>query len=165
GALARMGALADLALECHFVGALQSNRCREVATRFDWVQSVDRPRLVEALARSRPDGMPPLDVLVQVNVEGEAGKGGCAPSDVASLAAAIAARPNLRLRGLMAIPMPAGMAQRRQAFAAVRGLFEDLRRRHDIDTLSMGMSDDFEAAIAEGATMVRIGTALFGPRS
>ena len=163
-ALAKMDALGDPDLEWHFIGRLQSNKCREVASRFAWVQSVDRLRLVRPLARGRPAGMAPLNVLLQVNVEGEAGKGGCAPDELAGLAAAVAAEPSLRLRGLMAIPAPSGMEQRRAAFAAVRTLYEQLQREHPLDTLSMGMSDDFEPAIAEGATLVRIGTALFGPR-
>lgn len=164
-ALAKMDALAALALEWHFIGRLQSNKCRDVAARFAWVQSVDRPALVPLLAGARPAGMKPLNVLLQVNVEREAGKGGCAPDAVAQLAAAVAAEPRLRLRGLMAIPAPADLEQRRAAFAAVRRVFEELRERYDVDTLSMGMSEDFELAISEGATLVRIGTALFGPRT
>lgn len=164
-AAAKMDALADPALEWHFIGRLQSNKCREAASRFAWVQSVDRLRLVRALARGRPDGMAPLNVLLQVNVEGEAGKGGCAPDELSELAAAVAAEPRLRLRGLMAIPTPADSEQRRAVFSAVRRLYEELRGHYDLDTLSMGMSDDFELAITEGATLVRIGTALFGPRS
>lgn len=164
-AAAKIDALADLALEWHFIGHLQSNKCGEVARRFDWVQSVDRPRLVALLSAARtPDR--PLNVLVQVNIDDEASKSGCAPADLPALAAAVASAPGLRLRGLMAIPAPAqDPARRRAAFAAMRGLFEALRRDHpDVDTLSMGMSEDFELAIAEGATMVRVGTALFGAR-
>jgi pyridoxal phosphate enzyme (YggS family) len=130
------------------------------------VQTVDRNRLVAALARHRPDGAPPLNVLLQVNIDDEASKHGCMPADVESLAEAVAAEPRLALRGLMAIPAPhADPERRRPAFARMRGLFERLRESHpQADTLSMGMSDDFAIAIAEGATMVRIGSALFGPR-
>lgn len=164
-AAAKMDALADLALEWHFIGHLQSNKCGEVARRFDWVQSVDRPRLVALLSAARAPGRP-LNVLLQVNIDDEASKSGCAPADLPALAAAVASAPGLRLRGLMAIPAPAqDPARRRAAFADMRGLFEALRRDHpDVDTLSMGMSEDFELAIAEGATMVRVGTALFGAR-
>lgn len=163
-ALARMDALAGLELEWHFIGRLQSNKAREVARRFDWIQSVDRRSLLGPLVRGREGVATPLNVLLQVNVDGEAGKGGCPPTELAELADAVAAEPRLRLRGLMAIPMPAVMDERRRAFAALRGLYERLGDGHALDTLSMGMSDDFEVAIAEGSTMVRIGTALFGPR-
>jgi pyridoxal phosphate enzyme (YggS family) len=159
-------ALAGLGLEWHLIGTLQSNKCKEAAAVFDWIQTVDRLRLVPLLDRARPAGRAPLNVLVQVNVEGEPGKGGCRPDEVDAIADAVAAAPRLRLRGLMSIPAPSDdPAVRRAAFASLRGLFERLRQRHpDIDTLSMGMSDDVELAIAEGATLVRIGTRLFGPR-
>jgi pyridoxal phosphate enzyme (YggS family) len=159
-------ALAGLGLEWHLIGGLQSNKCKEAAAVFDWIQTVDRLRLVPLLDRARPAGRTPLNVLVQVNVEGEPGKGGCRPDEVDAIADAVAAAPRLRLRGLMSIPAPSDdPAVRRAAFASLRGLFERLRQRHpDIDTLSMGMSDDVELAIAEGATLVRIGTRLFGPR-
>lgn len=164
--VAKARELAHLGLEWHLVGHLQSNKAREAATWFDWVESVDRPKLVKALDEARPAGRPPLDVLIQVNVDDEASKSGCAPADVPALAAAIAAAPRLRLRGLMAIPAPApDPQQRRASFRALRRLFDDLAAAHPgVDTLSMGMSDDFPLAIAEGATLVRIGTALFGPR-
>jgi pyridoxal phosphate enzyme (YggS family) len=160
-------ALAHLPLEWHLVGRLQSNKCREAAEVFDWVQSLDRLRLVEALDRARDPARPPLEVLVQVNVEGEAGKAGCRPDEVDALCDAVAATKHLRLRGLMAIPAPSeDPAVRRAAFAALRRLFERQQARHaGLDTLSMGMSDDVELAIAEGATLVRIGTRLFGPRA
>lgn len=166
-ALAKMAALAGLGLEWHLIGHLQSNKCREVAEHFDWVQSVDRLKLVQALDRARPEAMPPLQVLIQVNADGQAGKSGCAPGEVEKLAGAIVDSSRLCLRGLMAIPEPAAdFAVRREVFARLRGWFEDLRSRHPtVDTLSMGMSEDFELAIAEGATMVRVGSALFGPRS
>jgi pyridoxal phosphate enzyme (YggS family) len=165
-ALGKIGALAGRGLEWHLIGHLQSNKCREVATHFDWVQSLDRPKLVDELARHRaPDGEP-LNILVQVNPDGEAGKSGCDPAQVDALAERVAASPRLRLRGLMAIPEPhPDMAVRRATFARMAQYFSTLRSSHPgVDTLSMGMSDDFELAIAEGATMIRIGTALFGPR-
>ena len=160
-------ALAGLGLEWHLIGHLQTNKAKDAARVFDWVQSVDRVKLVAALDRARAADRPPLQVLVQVNVDGEAGKSGCRPDEVDALADAIAAAPRLRLRGLMAIPEPhPDPAVRRAAFAAVTALFERLRLRHPaIDTISMGMSDDVELAIAEGATLVRIGTRLFGPRA
>ena len=165
-ALAKQAALADPGLEWHLVGHLQSNKAREAAALFDWVQSVDRPRLVAALAAHRDPGRAPLNVLVQVNIDDEAGKHGCRPGDVPALAAAIAAQPRLALRGLMAIPAPLPDPERRRdAFHRMRALFEQLRAAYpQVDTLSMGMSDDAALAVAEGATMVRVGTALFGAR-
>jgi len=159
--------LAGLDLQWHLIGHLQSNKCREAAGAFDWVQSLDRAKLVPALDQARPADRPPLNILVQVNVDGEASKSGCAPDQVAALADAVAAAPKLRLRGLMAIPAPhPDPSRRREAFARLRAGYEQLAARHpQVDTLAMGMSDDFELAIAEGATMVRIGTALFGPRA
>ncbi|GAA5005151.1 YggS family pyridoxal phosphate-dependent enzyme [Pseudoluteimonas lycopersici] len=165
-AAGKIAALAGLGLEWHLIGHLQSNKANEAARLFDWVQTVDRPKLATALARHRPDGSPPLNVLLQVNIDDEASKHGCRPDDIQALAEAVAAEPRLVLRGLMAIPAPhADPERRRPAFARMRGLFERLRESHpQADTLSMGMSDDFAVAIAEGATMVRIGSALFGPR-
>ena len=159
-------ALADLDLEWHLIGHLQSNKAADAAEVFDWIQSVDRPRIVAALDRARPAGRPPLNVLIQVNVDGEAGKSGCSPADVTALADAVAAAPRLRLRGLMAIPEPhPDPAVRRTAFRTLKQLFDALAARHaGVDTLSMGMSEDYPLAIAEGATLVRIGTALFGAR-
>ena len=153
-------------LQWHLIGHLQSNKAREAAAAFDWVQTVDRPKLAEALARHRPDGAPPLNVLLQVNIDDEASKHGCAPDEVEALATVVAAQPRLALRGLMAIPAPhADAGLRRDAFARMKRLFDALAARHaTVDTLSMGMSEDFELAIAEGATLVRIGTALFGRR-
>lgn len=150
----------------HLIGHLQSNKAREAAALFDWVQTVDRPSLVAALARHRPAAAGPLDVLLQVNVDDEAGKHGCRPDEVPALAQAVAGEPMLRLRGLMVIPTPhADPEHRRPAFRAARALFEALRPAHaTVDTLSMGMSDDWPIALDEGATMVRIGTALFGAR-
>jgi len=165
-AAAKIAALEGSGIEWHLIGHLQSNKAAQAAALFDWVQSVDRPRLVAALARARGPDQPRLNVLIQVNVEGEAGKHGCVPGDVPALAAAIADEPTLVLRGLMAIPEPhPDPDHRRAAFAAMRRLHDALRAANpDADTLSMGMSDDYALALAEGATMVRIGTALFGPR-
>jgi pyridoxal phosphate enzyme (YggS family) len=165
-AAAKRSELNALALEWHLIGHLQSNKAREAATLFDWVHTVDRLKLVSALARYRPADLGPLNVLIQVNIDDEASKHGCAPEEVGDLAAAIAAEPRLRLRGLMVIPTPhPDIELRRDAFARTRELFDALRHDHpDIDTLSMGMSDDCAVAIAEGATMVRVGTALFGAR-
>lgn len=171
-AVAKQRDLADLDLEWHLIGHLQSNKAREAAVAFDWVQSVDRIKLVGALARHRPTDMPPLNVLVQVNIDDEASKSGCHPCDVRVVADAITAEPRLVLRGLMAIPAAVPETERRHAaFRALKSLFDDLRNAHArqnpqsrVDTLSMGMSEDFELAIAEGATLVRIGTALFGAR-
>ncbi|MBJ6983562.1 YggS family pyridoxal phosphate-dependent enzyme [Luteimonas sp. MC1750] len=165
-AAAKIAALDGRGIEWHLIGHLQSNKAAQAAAMFDWVQSVDRPKLVAALAAARDAGRPPLNVLIQVNVDGEAGKHGCAPGDVPALAADIAAQPGLALRGLMAIPEPhPDLERRRAAFAAMHALHAALRRQHPgADTLSMGMSEDHALAIAEGATMVRIGTALFGAR-
>lgn len=158
--------LAGLGLEWHLIGPLQSNKAKEAAVHFDWVESLDRAKLVPLLAQHRPADRPPLNVLVQVNVDDEASKSGAAPADVPALCDLVAATPRLALRGLMAIPAPhEDPTRRRAAFARMRALFDAERARHPgIDTLSMGMSDDFELAIAEGATEVRIGTALFGAR-
>ena len=165
-ALPKIEALRELGLEWHLIGHLQSNKADAAARAFDWVQSVDRAKLVAALARQRPADLPPLNVLLQVNIDDETSKHGCAPADVDALADAVVAEPRLRLRGLMAIPAPhEDIARRREAFRAMRALFDTLQARHPgIDTLSMGMSEDFVPAIEEGATMVRIGSALFGAR-
>jgi pyridoxal phosphate enzyme (YggS family) len=165
-ALGKQPALTGLGIEWHLIGHLQSNKAKEAAAAFDWVQTVDRPKLVEALAKHRAPGQRPLNVLIQVNVDDEASKHGCRPEEIDALADAIAAQPALRLRGLMAIPAPdPDMDRRRDAFRRMRALFAALAARHSgIDTLSMGMSEDYALAIAEGATMVRVGSALFGPR-
>jgi hypothetical protein len=165
--VAKVRELADLGLTWHLIGPLQSNKCREVAEHFDWIESVDRAKLVEPLARYRPPGKPPLNVLVQVKIDDEDTKSGAAPADVPALCRLVAAQPQLQLRGLMAIPAPhEDMTLRRAAFARLRALCDSLRAEFpQIDTLSMGMSDDYALAIAEGATEVRIGTALFGPRA
>ncbi len=167
-ALDKMAALADLRglIQWHLIGPLQSNKTRAVAEAFDWVHSVDRLKIAQRLSDQRPAGLPPLNVCLQVNTSGEDSKSGAQPDEVTQLAAAVAALPRLRLRGLMAIPEPAQGPQAQQApHRALRLLQETLRRQGLVlDTLSMGMSDDLEAAIAEGSTMVRVGTAVFGPR-
>jgi pyridoxal phosphate enzyme (YggS family) len=162
----KIEALRHLRLEWHLVGPLQANKTRVAAARFHWIHTVASERTARRLSAQRPAALEPLDVLVQVNVSGEASKSGVAPSGAAALARAVARLPNLRLRGLMAIPEPSPDAQAQRArFRGLRELFERLRREGlALDTLSMGMSEDMEAAIAEGATMVRIGTAIFGTR-
>ncbi len=163
-ALEKQADLADLALTWHFIGPIQSNKTRAIAEHFDWVHSVDRLKIAQRLSEQRPAELPPLNVCLQVNVSGEASKSGCAPQDVAELARTIATLPNLRLRGLMAIPEPTDdLAEQHAAFSRLRQLQQALNL--ELDTLSMGMSQDLEAAIAEGATWVRIGTALFGARA
>jgi pyridoxal phosphate enzyme (YggS family) len=162
-------ALRDLgvALEWHLIGPLQSNKTRLVAEHFDWVHSIDRLKIAERLSEQRPPELPPLQVCVQVNISGEATKSGVAPAEAPALAAAVARLPRLRLRGLMAIPEPAvEMEAQRAPHRALRGLFDTMVGQGlALDTLSIGMSDDLEAAIAEGSTMVRIGTAIFGARA
>ena len=166
-ALDKQRALCDLPLEWHFIGPVQSNKTRAIAENFSWVHSVDRLKIAERLSTQRPAGLPPLQVCIELNVSGEASKGGVAAAELPALADAVAALPGLRLRGVMAIPAPAAdMAAQRAAFRQVRVAYEDLiARGHVLDTLSMGMSADLEAAILEGATIVRIGTALFGERN
>jgi hypothetical protein len=169
-AVPKIAALRDsdpgLCLEWHFIGPLQSNKTRPVAESFAWVHSVERLKIAERLSQQRPPELGPLDVCLQVNVSGEASKSGCTPMEVAALANAVARLPNLRLRGLMAIPEPSDdVALQRRRFATLRGLFEGLNAHGlALDTLSMGMSNDLEAAIMEGATLVRVGTAIFGNR-
>ena len=155
--------LDDLPLIWHFIGPIQSNKTKAIAEHFDWVHSVDRLKIARRLSDQRPATLPPLNVCLQVNVSGEASKSGCTPQELGPLAEAVAAMPQLRLRGLMCIPAPTeDPAEQRAAFARLRLLRDELAL--DLDTLSMGMSQDLEAAIAEGATWVRIGTALFGAR-
>lgn len=153
-------------IEWHFIGPLQSNKTRPVAQHFDWVHSIDRLKIAERLSEQRPAGLPPLNVCIEVNVSGEASKSGVAPADVARFAHEIAALPNLRLRGLMSIPEPLeGLEAQRAPHRQLRELFDALRKDGlALDTLSMGMSADLEAAVLEGATIVRIGTAIFGAR-
>jgi len=163
-ALGKQTELSDLPLIWHFIGPIQSNKTRAIAENFAWVHSVDRLKIAQRLSEQRPADLPPLNVCIQVNVSGEASKSGCAPEDLPALAQAIIALPNLRLRGLMAIPEPTEDSdEQNAAFAAVRTLQDQLNL--PLDTLSMGMSHDLEAAIAQGATWVRIGTALFGARN
>ena len=168
-ALAKMAALADLRgrLEWHLIGPLQSNKTREAAAAFDWVHAIDRLKIAERLSAQRPPHLAPLQVCVQVNVSGEASKSGVAPADVLPLARAVAALPHLSLRGLMSIPEPvADTAAQRVPHRRLRELFDMLRAEGlALDTLSMGMSADLEAAVAEGSTMVRVGTAIFGSRT
>ena len=162
-ARAKQVELADLPLCWHFIGPIQSNKTRDIAEHFAWVHSVDRLKIAQRLSEQRPADLPPLNICIQVNVSGEASKSGCTPADLPALAAAISALPRLKLRGLMAIPEPTeDRAEQDAAFAQVRTLQESLNM--GLDTLSMGMSHDLESAIAQGATWVRIGTALFGAR-
>ncbi len=154
------------AIEWHCIGPLQSNKTRLVAAHFDWVQSVDRLKIAERLSEQRPDALPPLQVCLQVNVDGGATKAGVSPAELPALAAAVARLPRLKLRGLMCIPDPVeGFEAQRAVFLQARALFDRLNAEgHALDTLSMGMSDDLEAAIAAGATLVRVGRAVFGGR-
>ncbi|MFP3862030.1 YggS family pyridoxal phosphate-dependent enzyme [Pseudomonas capeferrum] len=162
-ALTKQQALGDLPLIWHFIGPIQSNKTKAIAEHFDWVHSVDRLKIAQRLSEQRPAALGPLNICLQVNVSGEDSKSGCAPADLPALAKAVASLPNLRLRGLMAIPEPSDeRAVQEAAFATLRELQQGLDL--GLDTLSMGMSHDLEAAIAQGATWVRIGTALFGAR-
>lgn len=156
----------ELKLEWHFIGPIQSNKTRPVAENFDWVHAVDREKIAQRLSDQRPADLPPLNICLQVNVSGEGSKSGVTPSELSALAHAVAAMPRLKLRGLMAIPEAAQtMEEQRKPFAQLRQLQDQLKAEGIItDTLSMGMSADMQAAIAEGATIVRIGTALFGKR-
>ncbi len=165
-ALPKMDLLADLGLRWHFIGAVQSNKTRAIAERFDWVHSIDRLSVARRLSEQRPFHAPPLNLCIQVELIAEPGKGGVGPSEVGELAAAAAGLPRVRLRGLMCIPpVQPNVAAARAVFARLRALLEELNASgHNLDTLSMGMSADFESAIAEGATLVRIGTAIFGAR-
>ncbi|MRW83567.1 YggS family pyridoxal phosphate-dependent enzyme [Pseudoduganella sp. FT26W] len=155
------------ALEWHFIGPIQSNKTRPIAEHFAWVHTVEREKIAQRLSEQRPSGMAPLQICLQVNISGEASKSGVAPEELAALAHKVAALPNLTLRGLMAIPEPADdFDQQRAAFAQLRTLYEQLRADGlALDTLSMGMSADMRAAIVEGATIVRVGSAIFGARN
>lgn len=163
----KIAALASKDLQWHFIGPLQSNKSRLVAESFDWVHSIDRLKIAERLSEQRPEGLPPLQVCLQVNVSGEQTKSGVEPGAVAALAEQIERLPRLKLRGLMAIPEATeDFAEQCASFHRLRELFEQLRNAgYRLDTLSMGMSHDLEAAIAEGSTLVRIGTAIFGERN
>jgi len=149
------------ALEWHLIGPLQSNKTRVAAERFSWVQTLASEKIARRLSEQRPAHLPPLNVLIQVNVSGEASKSGVGLDEIDSLARSIARLPNIRLRGLMAIPEPGA---ERSRYASVKVVYDRLKGEYGFDTLSMGMSDDLEMAIAEGSTMVRVGTAIFGPR-
>ncbi len=177
-ALAKVAALPRAGLTWHFIGPLQANKTAEVAQHFDWAHGVDREKIARRLSEQRGASLPPLNVCVQVNISGEASKSGVAPGDAAALCRAVAALPRLKLRGLMAIPAPAKKRGQspfseqpekgdspQAAYRRLRELYESLRREFELDTLSAGMSDDFEAAIAEGSTMIRVGTAIFGKRT
>ncbi|MDD3884035.1 MAG: YggS family pyridoxal phosphate-dependent enzyme [Gallionella sp.] len=163
----KIAALKDLQIEWHFIGPIQSNKTRPIAENFSWAHSIERLKVAERLSAQRPESLPPLQVCIEVNISGEASKSGVAPNEVGALAQTVAALPRLKLRGLMAIPQPdSNPAQQHAAFAQLRQLQEQLVDAGlPLDTLSMGMSHDFPAAIAEGATMVRIGTAIFGARN
>jgi pyridoxal phosphate enzyme (YggS family) len=165
-ATSKMDLLSGLAVRWHFIGSIQSNKTRVIAERFDWVQSIDRLSIARRLAEQRPYHAPPLNLCIQVELVPEPNKGGIAPGELGPLASAVAALPRVCLRGLMCVPPPQlNVAAERAVFARLRALLEELNANgHRLDTLSMGMSGDFESAIAEGATLVRIGTALFGNR-
>lgn len=165
-ALHKQSLLQDLSITWHCIGPVQSNKSRTVAEHFDWLHTLDREKIARRLDEQRPVHLPPLNVCLQVNIDEEPQKAGIVVADVPALAATVASLPGLRLRGLMAIPAARhNPMEQRQVFARLRHCFESLQTQHpSIDTLSMGMSRDFEAAIAEGATLVRIGTEIFGPR-
>lgn len=168
-ALDKQAALAHLPALCwHYIGAIQSNKTRDIAEHFDWVHTVDRLKVARRLSDTRPAGLAPLNICLQVNISREPAKAGVAPEALEALAGEVLTLPGLRLRGLMALPAPSDdRAAQRRPFAAMRALLATLAERHPeaaLDTLSMGMSGDLEAAVAEGATIVRLGTALFGPR-
>ena len=165
-ALPKIAAIGERA-EWHFIGPIQSNKTRQIAGHFAWVHSVDRLKIAQRLSEQRPRQLPPLNVCLQVNTSGESTKGGVSPEETETLATAVATLPHLRLRGLMTIPAHTqDVRQQHQPFALLRRLQEQLNANgFELDTLSMGMSNDLEAAIAEGANLVRIGTAIFGPRS
>ncbi|HEY0489487.1 MAG TPA: YggS family pyridoxal phosphate-dependent enzyme [Telluria sp.] len=160
-------AVPDKHIEWHFIGPIQSNKTRPIAASFEWVHTVDRLKVAQRLSEQRPADMAPLNICLQVNISGEASKSGITAAELPGLARAVALLPNLRLRGLMAIPEPeVDLARQRAPFARLRGLFEQLRDDGmEMDTLSMGMSSDMTAAIAEGATIVRVGSAIFGSRT
>lgn len=166
-ALDKIHELRDLPLEWHFIGPIQSNKTRPIAENFSWVHSIDRLKIAERISEQRPAGLPPLNVCLQINVSGEASKGGVTEAEALALARAIAILPRLKLRGLMAIPAPAeDLSAQRAPFVKMRELLAKLNRSGlNLDTLSMGMSHDLTAAIMEGATIVRVGTAIFGSRN
>lgn len=162
----KITAIANESIDWHYIGHIQSNKTRLIATHYDWVQGVERAKILERLAQHRPDHLPPLNICLQVNIDAEDSKSGCSPEQLMELAAQTDGKPEIKLRGIMAIPAPqTDLAAQRAAFAQLATLYRSLQARYpQVDTLSMGMSGDMEAAIAEGATMVRIGTAIFGSR-
>jgi len=164
--LEKIEQLSDLAICWHFIGPIQSNKSRPIAENFDWVHSVDRLKIARRLSEQRPEDLPALNICLQVNISREESKSGCLPEETASVAAEISKLPNISLRGLMAIPAATeDPADQQRAFEAMQDLMLQLKNHHpDLDTLSMGMSGDMQAAISAGATIVRIGTAIFGPR-
>jgi pyridoxal phosphate enzyme (YggS family) len=165
-ALEKIEALKQLNLDWHFIGPIQSNKTRRIAEKFNWVHSVDRLKIAQRLNEQRPDHLPPLNICLQINISAEVSKHGLNPEELSPVAQAVVKLPRLRLRGLMAIPAPSKeLAIQRLPYERLRKLQEELIAEGiPLDTLSMGMSDDLEAAIAEGATIVRVGTAIFGPR-
>ena len=165
-AVEKAEALKHLNLECHFIGPIQSNKTRGLATHMDWIHTVEREKIARRLNDQRPDDMAPLNICLQVNISGEASKAGILSTEVLTLADAISALPKLRLRGLMAIPAPSeGIDAQRRPFKALKDIWDELKGTYpELDTLSMGMSGDLEAAVLEGATIVRIGTDVFGAR-
>ena len=164
--LVKIRALSDLPIEWHFIGPIQSNKTKLIAENFSWVHGIDREKIAARLSAARSESLPPLQVCVQVNVSGEITKSGIDPEKAAELAAFVSKQPRLQLRGIMAVPeLTAVTALQREQFQMLREVYERLQQQgFNLDTLSMGMSEDLENAIAEGATMVRIGTAIFGPR-
>ncbi len=165
-ALEKIHALSDLPIEWHFSGPIQSNKTRRIAENFAWVHSVDRKKIADRLSRDRPETLPPLQICLQINVSGESTKSGVSPEHAADLATYVVGLPRLRLRGLMAVPeLTTATALQRSQLRMLRDMYDQLRLDgFDLDTLSMGMSEDMDIAIAEGATIVRVGTAIFGPR-
>ena len=165
-ALPKIEALAELPIEWHFIGPIQSNKTRKIAAHFDWVQSIDSLKIAQRLNDHRPPYLPPLNICLEINISKEISKSGVMANEAATLAAAIGKLPRLNLRGLMTIPaLTNSLTQAREDFHALHQLWQELvAQGYPLDTLSMGMSDDFEAAIAEGSTLVRIGTAIFGER-
>jgi pyridoxal phosphate enzyme (YggS family) len=165
-ALVKIEALADLPIEWHFIGPIQSNKTKRIAENFAWVHSVDRKKIADRLSKDRPASLPPLQICLQVNVSGEDSKSGVPPEEIPDLAAHVVELPNLKLRGVMAIPeLTRATALQRSQFRMVREAYDQLKQAgYDVDTISMGMSEDLDIAIEEGATMVRVGTAIFGPR-
>jgi pyridoxal phosphate enzyme (YggS family) len=165
-ALTKLDSLGDLDLVWHFIGPIQSNKTRLIAARFDWVHSIDRAKIARRLNDQRPEHLPPLEVCIQVNLSGEGSKSGVDPDQAQQLAQLVSGLPRLKLRGLMTLPRPCDdLEEQRRPFAALRGMLETLNATgFTLDTLSMGMTSDMEAAIAEGATIIRIGTAIFGAR-